>query len=99
MSVRIIFKFLILKKKSYVKKARLKFKMNYDDHQNEWKEIFIYFCVMPFTDYEFQDADGRLLSADTLHTIGPSQTNLLSGTFSKLNLNHSTKKFRRYIDI
>ena len=37
-------------------------KTHYRDHPDEWKELFIFFCVMPFTEYEFQGSDGNLLN-------------------------------------
>ena len=56
------------------------------DHPNEWKELFIFFCVMPFTKYEFQGPDGNLLNPDTLRKTGLSQAteNNLIGTFSDI---------------
>ena len=59
---------------------------HYKDHPDKWKELFIFFCVMPFTEYEFQGKDGNLLNPDTLHIACPSDAtdNLLIGTFSDI---------------
>ena len=59
---------------------------HYRNHPDEWKELFIFFCVMPFTEYEFQGVDGKLLNPDTLHIACPSEAtdNLLIGTFSDI---------------
>ena len=32
----------------------IKHELYYEDHPDKWKELFIFFCVMPFTEYEFQ---------------------------------------------
>ena len=58
----------------------------FDDHSNEWKELFIFFCVMPFTEYEFQGDDGNILNPDTLHSTSTSDAkeNNLIGTFSDI---------------
>ena len=66
---------------------------HYRDHPNEWKELFIFFCVMPFTEYEFQGKDGNLLNPDTLHTIGSSHgtDNVLIETFSELEFESFNK--------
>ena len=63
-----------------------KHKWYFDDHPDEWKELFIFFCVMPFTEYEFQGSDGKLLNPDSLHIACPSEAtdNLLIGTFSDI---------------
>lgn len=56
----IIFKFFNFLKKSYINKVLRKFNGNFDDHQNEWKELFILFCAirfMPFTENEFSRTD------------------------------------------
>jgi hypothetical protein len=44
---------------------------------------------MPFTEYEFQDVDGNLLNADTLHAIGPTHgtNNVLIENFSEMKFN------------
>ena len=39
-------------------------KWYFKNHPDEWKELFIFFCVMPFTEYEFQGKDGKLLNPD-----------------------------------
>ncbi|CUM48546.1 unnamed protein product [Debaryomyces tyrocola] len=61
-------------------------RLHYKDHPDKWKELFIFFCVMPFTEYEFQGKDGNLLNPDTLHIACPSEAtdNLLIGTFSDI---------------
>ena len=58
----------------------------YRGHPDEWKELFIFFCVMPFTEYEFEGPDGDLLNPDTLRKTGLSQAtdNILIRTFSDI---------------
>ena len=61
-------------------------KWYFKNHPDEWTKLFIFFCVMPFTEYEFQGKDGNLLNPDTLHIACPSEAtdNLLIGTFSDI---------------
>ena len=44
------------------------------------------FCVMPFTEYEFQGDDGNLLNPDTLRSTSTSEAteNNLIGTFADI---------------
>lgn len=57
---------------------------HYRDHPNEWKELFIFLCVMPFT--EFQGDDENVLYPDILHCTRTSESteNKLIGTFSDI---------------
>ena len=70
-----------------------KHKWYFDDHPDEWKKLFIFFCVMPFTEYEFQGVDGKLLNPDSLHAIGSSHgtDNVLIETFSELEFESFNK--------
>lgn len=47
-------------------------KWYFADNPDRWKELFIFFCVMPFTEYEFQGKDLKLLNPDTLQNVYPS---------------------------
>lgn len=60
----------------------------------EWKELFIFFCVMPFTEYEFEGEDEKLLNPDTLYNACPSDatSNLLIGTFTELEFESKNRK-------
>ena len=66
---------------------------HYKDHPDKWKELFIFFCVMPFTEYEFHGKDGKLLNPTTLHAIGSSHgtDNVLIETFSELEFESFNK--------
>ena len=81
-----VYKFFGIENISDVDRIPEKHKWYFDDHPDEWKELFIFFCVMPFTEYEFQGSDGKLLDPDTLHIACPSEAtdNLLIGTFSDI---------------
>ena len=48
---------------------------------------------MPFTEYEFQGVDGKLLNPDSLHAIGSSHgtDNVLIETFSELEFESFNK--------
>ncbi|CUM49465.1 unnamed protein product, partial [Debaryomyces fabryi] len=61
-------------------------KLYFKDHPDEWKELFIFFCVMPFTEYEFEGPDGSLLNPDILRKASLSQAtdNILIGAFSDI---------------
>ena len=61
-------------------------KLYFKDHPNKWKELFIFLCVIPFTEYEFQGEDGKLLNPDTLHNacLSHATDNLLIRTFSDI---------------
>ncbi|CAG86581.2 DEHA2D00352p [Debaryomyces hansenii CBS767] len=84
--LEMVSKFFRTNKKSEMDMVTLKHKLYFDDHPDEWKELFIFFCVMPFTEYEFQGKDGKLLNPTTLHAIGSSHgtDNVLIETFSEL---------------
>ena len=47
---------------------------------------YSFFCVMPFTEYEFQGDDGNLLNPDTLRSTSTSEAteNNLIGTFADI---------------
>ena len=81
-----VFKFFGIENISDVDTVPQKHKWYFDDHPDEWKQLFIFFCVMPFTEYEFEGSDGRLLNPDTLRKIGLSQAtdNDLIRTFSDI---------------
>ena len=81
-----VYKFFGIENISDVDIVPQKHKWYFEDHPDEWKELFIFFCVMPFTEYEFQGYDGKLLNPDTLHIACPSEAtdNLLIGTFSDI---------------
>ena len=68
-------------------------KWYFENHPDEWKKLFIFFCVMPFTEYEFQGKDGKLLNPYTLHAIGSSHgtDNVLIETFSELEFESFNK--------
>lgn len=61
-------------------------KAYYEHHQHKWKELFIFFTVMPFTEYEFLGPDGRLINPDNLPYICPSHAsdNILMQTFADI---------------
>ncbi|CUM55074.1 unnamed protein product [Debaryomyces fabryi] len=79
-------KFFGIEKNSNVDMVPLKGKLYFDDNADKWKELFIFLCVIPFIEYEFQGNDGNLLNPDTLHNACPSHAtdNLLIGTFSDI---------------
>ncbi|MDN5614003.1 MAG: hypothetical protein L0G33_10540, partial [Staphylococcus equorum] len=81
-----VHKFFGIENISDVDRVPEKHKWYFDDHPDEWKELFIFFCVMPFTEYEFQGSDGKLIDPHTLHIACPSDAtdNLLIGTFSDI---------------
>ncbi|CUM57511.1 unnamed protein product [Debaryomyces tyrocola] len=64
-----VFKFFGIENISDVDTVPQKHKWYFDDHPDEWKVLFIFFCVMQSTEYEFQGKDGNLLNPDTLHNI------------------------------
>ena len=68
-----MFKFFAIENTSDMDTVPQKQKWYFDDHPDEWTKLFIFFCVMPFTEYEFQGKDGNLLNPDTLHNICPSE--------------------------
>ena len=59
--LEMVSKFFRTNKKSEMDMVTLKYKLYFDDHPDEWKELFVFFCVMPFTEFEFQGKDGNLL--------------------------------------
>ena len=61
--------------------------------QMNGRELFIFLCDMPFTEYEFQGKDGKLLNPDSLRAIGSSHgtDNVLIETFSELEFESFNK--------
>ncbi|CUM55887.1 unnamed protein product [Debaryomyces tyrocola] len=83
---QMVYKFFRIENISDVDTVPQKHKWYFDDHPNEWKKLFIFFCVMPFTEYEFEGPDGNLLNPDTLRKASLSQAtdNILIRTFSDI---------------
>lgn len=81
-----LYKFFGIEDISDVDRIPEKHKWYFDDNPEEWKELFIFLCVMPFTEYELEGKDGKLLNPDTLHNACPSDAtdNLLIRTFSDI---------------
>ncbi|CUM53638.1 unnamed protein product, partial [Debaryomyces tyrocola] len=61
-----VFKFFGIERISDVDLESQSQKLYFKDPPDEWKELFIFFCVMPFTEYEFEGPDGNLSNPDTL---------------------------------
>ncbi|CUM47761.1 unnamed protein product [Debaryomyces tyrocola] len=61
------------------------------------EKIFIFFCVMPFTEYEFQGSDGNFPDPDTLHSTSTNVTTYdgLIGTFSDIEFESFKQKLQK----